>query len=180
VKGTALTSTDQLADELTDAVFDANPVEATMLGIRDRDDRVPDFSEAGEEASRDRVAGILARADGVVAAGDEDRVTLAVARSVAEEVLDRLAVRAVEYAVTDTFTAPAIGLLMLMPMTGIAQPAHADGYLARLAGLPGAFGAIADRHRTGIAAGRPAPRSATSTGTSPTRRQTRCAGPSHR
>jgi uncharacterized protein (DUF885 family) len=154
VKGTELPSPDRLADELTDAIFDANPIEATVLGIRDRDDRLPDFSEVGEEAIRARVAGILARAGDVVPAGDGDRVTLAVVRALAEGLLDRLAVRAIEYAVTDTFTAPAVGLLVLMPMTGITEPAHADGYLARLAGLPAVFGAIADRHRAGIAAGR--------------------------
>src|SRR5690606_27917607 len=48
----------------------------------------------------------------------------------------------------------APGLLADLGMVGITEQAHADGYLARLAGLPAVFGAIAQRHRAGIAAGR--------------------------
>jgi uncharacterized protein (DUF885 family) len=148
------TTANQLADELLDAILDADPIGATVLGVRDREDRLPDYSEAGEEAERARLAGILARAGEVEAAGDQDRVTLAVVRARAEGLLAHLAARAVEYAVTDTFTAPAVEVLVILPMVGINEPAHADGYLARLAGLPAVYDAIADRHRAGIAAGR--------------------------
>ncbi|HEY8472173.1 MAG TPA: DUF885 domain-containing protein [Natronosporangium sp.] len=144
----------QLADELTEVLFDANPIEASALGIRDREDRLPDYTEAGEAAFRSRLAEIRARADQAVPAGDQDRVTLAVIRARAESVLDQLAARTVEYTITDSFVAPAVELLMILPMVGLTEPAHADGYLARLAGLPTVYEALAERHRAGIAAGR--------------------------
>jgi uncharacterized protein (DUF885 family) len=149
-------TSNQLADELTEVIFDANPVAASLLGIRDREDRLPDFSEAGDQAYRGRVEEIAARAAAVDPGrlAGEARVTLAVVRALAEAELDQLAVRAVEYTVTDSLFSPAVSLLAMLPMVGIVEPAHADGYLARVAGLPTVLAAIAERHRAGIAAGR--------------------------
>jgi uncharacterized protein (DUF885 family) len=151
-----VTTPDRLADELTDAIFDATPVSATVLGIRDRDDRLPDLSEAGEDAYRTRLQDILARADRLEADSlpQDGRVTLAVTRTQAEFELDYLAARTVEYTVVDSFLAPVVSVLTSLAMIGITEPAHADGYLARLAGLPGLMETVADRHRAGIAAGR--------------------------
>jgi uncharacterized protein (DUF885 family) len=147
---------DQLADELTDAILDASPVAATLVGIRNREDRMPDLSEAGDAAHGDRVREIAGRADALDPAAfeGEQRVTLAVVRALAASELDQLAVRATEYTVTDTFFAPAMSLLGMLSMTGITEPAHAEGYLARLAGLGAVLEAVGQRHRAGIAAGR--------------------------
>jgi uncharacterized protein (DUF885 family) len=60
----------------------------------------------------------------------------------------------VEWAVTDLWPGTVTDILALMGEVSMAEPAHADGYLARLAGLPSALAAIADRHRAGVAAGR--------------------------
>lgn len=146
----------QLADDLVDAMFDANPVEASLLGFRDREDQLTDYSEAGEEAVRVRVADIAARAEAVDPAGldEADRVTRAVVLQQAEVILDQLRVRGVEYTITDSFFAPAVEVLAMLPMVGIAEQAHADGYLARLGTLPRVFADIAERHRAGLAAGR--------------------------
>jgi uncharacterized protein (DUF885 family) len=159
-----MTTATQLADEVLNAFLDKDPVTATLLGLRDRDDRLTDYSEAGDEATRTRVRDIAARAGALEAGFDQtdDRtgadhdswVTRAVIQQQAEALVDRLDARAVEYAVTDNFIAPVPELLFALPMTGITEPAHADGYLARLAKLPGAVETIADRHRAGIAAGR--------------------------
>ncbi|MGC9669116.1 DUF885 domain-containing protein [Planosporangium sp. 12N6] len=150
------TTASGLADELLDAFFDAEPGAATLAGIHDRDDRLADHSEAGREAVRARVADIAARAEALDpgALDATDRVTGAVVVQQAKAILDRLASRAVEYTVTDTFAAPATELLFLLPMTGIAERSHADAYLARLARIPEVLAAIADRHRSGITAGR--------------------------
>jgi uncharacterized protein (DUF885 family) len=159
-------TSNQLASELTDAIFDANPVAASLLGIRDREDRMPDFREAGDEAYRGQLEQIAARAAAVDPGRlvGEDRVTLAMVRALAEAELDQLAVRAVEYTVTDSLFSPAISLLAALPVVGIVEPAHADGYLARLAGLPTVLADVAGRHRAGIAAGRlPVHRSARAT-----------------
>lgn len=146
----------QLADEFIDVLFDAYPVEASLLGIRDREDRLTDHTETGEAAFDARLAGIAARAEAVDPAGldDGDRITRAVLLQQVEHERDGIATRGVEYTVTDSFFAPATGTLSALPMIGIAEQAHADGYLARLAGLPALLDAIAERHRGGIAAGR--------------------------
>jgi uncharacterized protein (DUF885 family) len=139
-----------LADEMLDALLDTFPVGATLLGLRDRDDRLTDYSESGDQATSSRVRDIADRAG----ASDDDPVTRAVIAQQAEAVQARLAARGVEYTVTDNFTAPVADLLFSLPMIGITEQAHADGYLARLAALPTALSTIAERHRTGIAAGR--------------------------
>ncbi len=145
--------TAQLADEALDAFLDAYPVTSTLLGLRGRDDRLTDYSEAGDAATRSRISGIADRARAL----DPDHdswVTQAVVLQQAEAFVDRLDAGAIEYTVTDNFIAPVAELLFSLPMIGISEPAQADGYLARLAALPGALATIADRHRAGIAAGR--------------------------
>ena len=146
----------QLADELVDALFDADPVRASLLGVRDREDRLADHTEAGEHALRARIAAVAARAGAVDPGGlDEgDRTTRAVLLQQAGAELDRIAARGVEYTVTDSFFDPVVGTLSRLSMTGVTEAEHADGYLARLSGLPGLFDAIAGRRRAGVAAGR--------------------------
>jgi len=50
----------QLADELLDIYFYAQPIDATLLGFRDRDDQLPDFSETHDEALGARFTDIVA------------------------------------------------------------------------------------------------------------------------
>jgi uncharacterized protein (DUF885 family) len=145
-----------LADELMAVYFDAHPLAATINGIRDREDGLTDYSEAGEEAFAATVAGIADRARAVDPAtlGADDRITRSVLLAEAEQMQARIAARGVEYAITDTWTAHGTDLLINIPMIGLTEPAHADGYLARLGAIPRALEQIADRHRGGIAAGR--------------------------
>jgi uncharacterized protein (DUF885 family) len=145
-----------LADEAADILLDAFPVSATLLGIRDRDARLPDHSEAGERALEAGLRDLAARAEAVDPAdlSAEDRVTRLVVVDQARVLLDQLSARGVEYTLVDSFLAPAVELLTFLPMIGIATQEHADGYLARLAGIPDVLAALAERHRAGIAAGR--------------------------
>lgn len=146
----------QLADELIDVLFDAYPVDASLLGLRDREDRLTDYTEAGQSELADRFASVAARAEAIDPASldDGERITRAVILQQAESEGDHIATRGVEYTVTDSFFAAASATLSSLTMIGITEPAHADGYLARLAGLPALLDAIAERHRAGIAAGR--------------------------
>ncbi|MCD0445373.1 DUF885 domain-containing protein [Glycomyces sp. A-F 0318] len=145
-----------LADEMLSELLGGTPVGATLLGFHEWDDRLPDFSEAGQDARGRRLTELAARAAAVdpAALGGTDRVTRAVLREMAQGECDQLAARAVEYTVTDTFIAPAVELLVFLPMTELAEPAHADGYLERLKGMPGLLDTIGERHRAGLAAGR--------------------------
>jgi uncharacterized protein (DUF885 family) len=153
---TSTQATAQLADDLFQTVLDASPVDATLLGIRDRDDQLTDYREAGDEAIRVRLADIAARADTIDPAplSPADRLTRAVVEEQASAMLGQSAAREVEYTVTDSFIAPVTGLLFSLSMVAMTEPVHAESYLTRLARVPGALAAIAERHRAGIAAGR--------------------------
>jgi uncharacterized protein (DUF885 family) len=145
-----------LAEELLDAVNERHPLLATLSGFRDRDHRLSDYSEAGEAATAARLVDILARTRALDPAelSTSDRLTCAVIHAHAEAVLDQLVAHSVEYTVTPLYVAPAAQLLFGLPMIGILEPAHAESYLARLRGIPHALITVADRHRTGVAAGR--------------------------
>jgi uncharacterized protein (DUF885 family) len=151
-----LTTVVDLADELMDVFFDAQPLLATLVGIRNREDRLADHSEAAEQEFAARVAAIADRARAIDPDGllPDDRLTRSVLLEQADHARARVASRAAEYTITDAFTAPASGLMVFLPMIGITERAHAEGYLARLAAIPRFLNQIATRHRTGIAAGR--------------------------
>jgi uncharacterized protein (DUF885 family) len=151
-----MTTVTQLADELVDAVLDQEPISATLLGMRDRDDRLTDYRAVAEEEFVARVRGIAARAEALDPAGlsPDDRITRLVVAQGAEAIADQTAARDAEYAIIDSFTGPAARMLIMLPMIGISEPEHADGYLARLDRIPEVLAALADRHREGLAAGR--------------------------
>jgi uncharacterized protein (DUF885 family) len=151
-----MTTVSALADEVLAADNEQRPVLATLDGFRDHDDKLSDYSEAGEAAAAARWGDILTRARALDPAvlSASDRVTCAVIRTHSAAALDRLVARGVEYTVTAYYVAPAAALLFDLPMIGIAEPAHAEGYLMRLRGIPALLATVADRHRAGVAAGR--------------------------
>lgn len=151
-----MSTANQLADDLLEVMLDVFPIGASLLGIPGRDDQMRDYSEAGDAAIRDRALAIAARARALDPAGlsDDDQLTLGVVLQQAQSIVDTVDLRATEYAITDTWTAPAAALLVQLPMVSLTDATRADGYLARLAKLPEAFAQIAQRHRDGVAAGR--------------------------
>jgi uncharacterized protein (DUF885 family) len=146
----------RLAEDLYQVVLDWVPLEYTLFGIRDRDDRLTDFSEAGEEAIRARLLAIVDRASAIDLSGlgPSQRVDLSAMQQMAVSIAANLSTRQVEVAITDSLFAPAFGLLSLLAMVSITAPEPAGAYLTRLAAVPRALAQIADRHRCGIAAGR--------------------------
>ncbi|MET7421203.1 DUF885 domain-containing protein [Dactylosporangium sp. NPDC005555] len=149
-----MSTANQLADELLDVMLDLSPISASLLGIPGRDGQMRDYSEAADNAAKDRALAIAERAGRVEPEGHGDGLTLGVVRQQAQSVVDSIDVRYTEYSITDTWTAPAVALLAQLPMVTLTDRARADGYLARLAKLPEAFAQIAQRHREGVAAGR--------------------------
>lgn len=147
---------DALADELLDAVLDAEPMMGTLYGIPGRDDRLADYSPAGEHAVAARISAILARVEALDAdqLSVEDRVTRAVILQQGRVVVERIDIGAVDYTVTSYFSSPAAEVLYLMPRVAVADEERATGYLRRLAALPRHLDTITDRHRAGIAASR--------------------------
>src|SRR5687767_1468331 len=91
-QGIRMTNTAGLADELIEVLWDQMPVVATVLGFRERDDQINDFSEAGEAGIRARLVDIARRATAIDPATLDatDRVTRAVVLQQVEESRDRI------------------------------------------------------------------------------------------
>jgi uncharacterized protein (DUF885 family) len=148
-----VTSATQLADELLAIVLDADPVSASVFGIRDRDDRLPDISAEAEQALRERLVATLDKAQRADPTGLEQRLTVAVVAQQAEAMIDQIESRLVEYAITSTFMGPVAGLLFELSQVPIGSAAQARNFLMRLAAIPRFTETIAQRHREGVAAG---------------------------
>ena len=151
-----VTAPAQLADELLEILFDADPVSATLYGIRDRDEKLPDISAAAELRVRDQLEDVRSRAMEVdtTAADLEQRLTVAVIVQQAEAMIDQIDSRSVEYGITSTFFAPVAGLLLGLSQGTIADTQQARDFLTRLGKVPEFLDAAAERHRAGVQAGR--------------------------
>ena len=142
---------DDLAADLLDALGAELPVDATLVGIPGHDAELGDPSEEAEAALRARAAGIAERAAN---SDDPDVVTLGVVRQQAESIVARLDARLNEYILADFMTAPGAKLASFLPMVDPVDDQTEADLLTRLAALPDHLAAVADRHRSGIAAGR--------------------------
>jgi uncharacterized protein (DUF885 family) len=146
-----------LSDELTGALFAADPLHATLAGVHGpHDAELPDLTEPAERALADRLRGLAARA----AAADRpelpaaDRLTLDTARVIAADGADLADCRLPEWRVSNRWTAPAGVLLVELPHVTLPEPAQAAAYLRRLAAIDGYLAAAGERHLAGLAAGR--------------------------
>jgi uncharacterized protein (DUF885 family) len=140
-----------LADELLHVLGGWAPLEATFVGVAGHDADLPDPSETGHERLRAEAAGILARARDST---DPDRVTLGLVVQQAEALITQIDARVVEF----TLAAPmsAIGMLHLsfLPQLEPAGEQAEEDFLTRLAAFPAFYGALAERQRAGLRAGR--------------------------
>jgi uncharacterized protein (DUF885 family) len=152
-----MSTVNELADEMFEALLDFYPTYATLLGLPGPRDRLlPDYREEAEQALLVRVTDIAGRADELDPATltTQQRVTRAVIRQQAEDLATRVQTRMVEFTISASFTAPAAELLYILPMLQLDTAERAEAYLARLAAIPAVLAGLADRHRTGVAAGR--------------------------
>lgn len=150
-----MTVSSRLADDLLAIVLDASPVSASVYGIRDRDDRLPDISADAERALRDRLVATRDAALGLDTSGLdlEQRLTVAVVVQQADAMIDQIDTRVVEFSITSTFFAPVAGLLFELSQVPIADAAQARDYLTRLAAIPAFVEGAAQRHRAGVTSG---------------------------
>ena len=143
-----------LADELLVLRFTMEPISATLLGLPGYDDRLGDPSAEAEAEARAKAVDIAECAAAAKSgANAADALTLSVVAQQARGTVDEIDSRMIEYTVTDLFVAPASALLNLLPMTVLPDAEHAESYLARLNAIPGYLGAVAQRHRAGVARG---------------------------
>lgn len=151
-----MTTVDELANEVVDILFDYSPLPGTLLGLQGpRDARLTDYTRANEDRLTERINHVLGRAreiDPDTLSGT-DRVTRSVVLSAPDELLTGFRARLVEFTICDNFSAPANEILMMMPMITIGNTDQAEAYLSRLAAIPGALEALADRHRAAIVSG---------------------------
>jgi uncharacterized protein (DUF885 family) len=147
---------DDLTNEMTEAILDQVPAVATVFGVRGhRDSLLTDYRAEAEPAVEARLGDIVARTRALDAATltPQQRITARVIEGLADEVLTRFHARLVEFTICDNFSAPAIELLVILPMTTLADAEQCEAYLRRLNAVPDALAALADRHRAGLAAG---------------------------
>ncbi|MFS8105224.1 DUF885 domain-containing protein [Lentzea alba] len=146
----------ELADELLQLKFTADPLYPSSLGIAGHGRRLPDLSEAAQAKCRAEVADVAARALALDPAGlpAEDAVTRALVIRHAKDIIDEIDVRLTEFTITDLMIAPAPQLLMALPMITLAEDDDREDHLARLAAVPEFLRTALERHRSGAAAGR--------------------------
>ncbi|SFK86770.1 Uncharacterized conserved protein, DUF885 familyt [Amycolatopsis sacchari] len=149
-----VTEVTKLADEFVEALFDAEPLWPAMLGIESDREGIGDLSEVAEAQQRGLLRDFVSRALALQPETAEDRTTRDVLVSQARGYLDKISAHTAEYTVTDMFVAPAAGLLTLLPMLGVATEAQGERHLGRLAAIPAYLEQAAERHRSGVAAGR--------------------------
>jgi uncharacterized protein (DUF885 family) len=144
-----------LAEELLALIFEIEPLYPTLYGLPGDHDRLADVSAGAQESASRRLRELAGRADAAGSGADgEEAVTAAVVAQQARSQADSLDARLVEYTITDTFVAPAAGMLIFLPMVSLTDAGRAGAYLDRLRALPGFLASAAERHRAGVAAGR--------------------------
>jgi uncharacterized protein (DUF885 family) len=145
-----------LAEELVTVLFDATPWWATLAGIPGWDDRLSDPSEAAEAAVLERLAAVRAKAEAIDPAGLDpaDRITRDVVIAVCADEAAMYTTGNLEWQLTDTFIAPAAGLLTYLPETVVRTPEQAAAYRTRLAAIGPYLDGVAARHLAALDTGR--------------------------
>ena len=137
------------------AVLEMDPLSATLLGVHDHDDRVPDPSEESEQTWRDLFEGLRSevRAVDPSGLGRDDRVT----RSLLLHGLD-VAIEAVDLRLAELASDHMLGvhaeLLTMAPLLTYPDPAHAEAALRRHEQVPRLLDAAFERFRAGRDRGR--------------------------
>ncbi|MBO0887183.1 MAG: DUF885 domain-containing protein [Acidimicrobiales bacterium] len=146
----------QLAERFHEAWLQAHPFAATTYGIPGYDDRVPDASEAGDEAWRGAVQALLADAGKVDTAGlpDADAVTLECLVEHARQQLADLDSAPSEHTVTAMPLEGPPELLSVAARTVLPDRKAAADYLARLRASGVLIDQQSERLRIGAAKGR--------------------------
>jgi uncharacterized protein (DUF885 family) len=145
-------STTGLAAELLDLIAEEDPLNDALEGHPHARDRLADLDEAVQQGIRDRAAVIAVRAR--EHGPEAERVDRAVVVQQAEAVVVRIDARLVEHTMSGYDHSPLGRLLGALPQVRPSGGDQERDFLDRLAGIPNFLGKAAQRHRTGVAAGR--------------------------
>jgi uncharacterized protein (DUF885 family) len=147
----------QLAAEYWEGRMQADPIEATLLGDRRYDDRMPDQTPEGHQRDLQRLEGLLGRVNALPAQTGRDRVTWGALRG---EIESDLALRRCylhEWSV-DPRDGPQVLYLNLANLQTVTTPEQGRALVARWQKMgPDLDGRIANLRR-GLAAGKVATR----------------------
>ncbi|MFD6888480.1 DUF885 domain-containing protein [Streptomyces sp. NPDC059957] len=144
-----------LADLVLAVLAEEDPLEDSLEGCAETLGRLADPSEDAQLALRDRALALAHRAVRLTPPAGQERITRALVIQQAEAVAARLDARLVEHTLADYQTSPLGRLLGSLPEGRPAGPDQEQGHLDRLAAVPGYLAAATERHRAGLAAGRP-------------------------
>jgi uncharacterized protein (DUF885 family) len=148
-----LSAVNDLADELVELWFTADPVLRSFFGLPGDHSTLADLSEDAESRIRAAYVDLAARAHALDGLAPGDAVTRDVVIGQARVAVDLIDGRAMEFAVSDGFSAPALQMLLLLSDLKLVDGQKAEGYLSRLAALPSYLDTLADRQRAGAAEG---------------------------
>lgn len=143
----------QLADRYWDAVLEAAPSSATLLGIHDHDDRLEDLSVEAEQRLRSVLVDLADELGTIAPSDGPSAVTAALLAHQLRTATEAIDLRTVELA-SDQMLGPHASLLMSVPQMTYPEPAFAQAALTRYAQVPRLLGQAIDRFRAGAAAGR--------------------------
>ncbi|XXX72889.1 DUF885 domain-containing protein [Sorangium sp. So ce134] len=148
-----------LAGEYWDGRLAAEPVEATFLGFRGHDDRLPDVTEAGRAREVARLEALLGRARAIDAASLAlpDRVTHGM---LVHEIEGDLAQRDCDLSAwtVDQLRGPQVELFQLARLQTVSTVEEGRALVARWRKIGAHMDARADRLRRALQQGRVAPR----------------------
>ena len=122
----------RLAEEYWEGHLEANPEEATYLGIAAYDDRLSDLSPEGRAADTARIEAVLGRARAIPAEalGPDDRISLASLIDLLENQKGRAACRFDRW-VVDPLRGPQVNLLDLVRYQKVESPEAARKMVSR-------------------------------------------------
>ena len=150
-------SLDSLAAEYWEGRMQADPIEATLLGDRRFDDRMPDQTPEGHLRDIQRLQALLARVNALPAPSGRDRVTWGALRGEIESDLALRNCHLHEWSV-DPRDGPQVLFLNLANLQTVTTPEHARGLVGRWQKMgPDLDGRIANLRR-GLSAGKVATR----------------------
>ena len=142
----------QLADEFFSLMLESDPFAATVLGFRQFDTQIPDVTEEGQARLRERFSSMRDRAAALAGAGldGEDEVSRAMLETMADQTVDNIDARGVEFAATPFWFGAQAQILTWMPKAELTDAEQAAAYLERCRKLPAFLEASADRLRDGV------------------------------
>ena len=146
----------RLADEYWRGQLEADPIEATLLGIHGYDDRMPDESPAGHDRLRASLLALRARLDAevsVAALSDADRVTGELLADAIDGELATMECRLEDW-VVDPRDGPQVAYLDLAGLQSVKTPADGRALLERWRAMPRTLDQIGANLLRGLAAGK--------------------------